>query len=64
MSCLEESFQQHQFIVLLINVEPFFDPYRHDPRLVQLAKKIGLAPQQTAKNRISVDFFTALQQGP
>jgi tetratricopeptide (TPR) repeat protein len=64
MSCLEESFQQHQFIVLLINVEPFFDPYRQDPRLVQLAKKIGLAPQQTAKNRMSVDFFSAPQQGP
>lgn len=48
IECMQKSFVQRKFIALLINVEPFFDRYRDEPKLVELAQKIGL-PQATAR---------------
>ena len=42
MDCLEESYQRRQFIAMLINAEPFFDAYRNEPRMVEIARKVGL----------------------
>lgn len=47
IECMQKSFAQRKFIALLIYVEPFFDRYRDEPKLVELAQKIGL-PQATA----------------
>ncbi len=46
MDCLEESYERRKFIAMLINAEPYFDAYRNEPRLIEIARKIGLpAPQ-------------------
>jgi tetratricopeptide (TPR) repeat protein len=42
MACLEKALQLHQGIVLVMNVEPFFAPYRQEPRFVRIAEKVGL----------------------
>jgi tetratricopeptide (TPR) repeat protein len=43
LSCLEGALRRRNGIVLVINVEPFFDAYRRDPRFSQIAKQVGLA---------------------
>ncbi len=46
MDCLEESYERRKFIAMLINAEPYFDAYRNEPRLIEIARKVGLpAPQ-------------------
>ena len=40
--CLEGALRRHEFVVLVLNVEPFFDAYRSDPRFAELVRKVGL----------------------
>jgi tetratricopeptide (TPR) repeat protein len=40
--CLEDAFNRHEFVVLVMNVEPFFDAYRSDPRFAEIISKVGL----------------------
>ena len=54
MDCLEESYQRRQFIAMLINAEPFFDAYRNEPRLIEIARKIGLPVAAPLKTRAMV----------
>jgi len=42
LSCLEGAFARHDFVVLVMNVEPFFDAYRGDPRFAEILRKVGL----------------------
>lgn len=42
LECLEDAFNRHEFVVLVMNVEPFFDAYRGDPRFAEIIKKVGL----------------------
>jgi len=42
LACLEGAFRGHEFIVLVMNVEPFFDAYRTDPRFAEIVRKVGL----------------------
>jgi hypothetical protein len=40
--CLEGAFARHDFVVLVMNVEPFFDAYRSDPRFRKIVSDVGL----------------------
>ena len=42
LACLEGAFARHDFVVLVMNVEPFFDAYRSDPRFAEIITKVGL----------------------
>jgi tetratricopeptide (TPR) repeat protein len=42
LACLEDAFSRHEFVVLVLNVEPFFDAFRGDPRFMGIISKVGL----------------------
>jgi hypothetical protein len=44
LACLEGAFARHDFVVLVMNVEPFFDAYRSDPRFAEIVRKVGISP--------------------
>ena len=44
INCLEQAYERHRFVVLLINVEPFFEAYRAESPVVNLARKLNLPP--------------------
>ena len=39
---LEEAYEQHDWLLCWVNVEPAFDPIRSDPRFIEILKKMGL----------------------
>src|SRR5262249_48597123 len=39
---LEKAFENHDFILTLLKVEPMFDNLRTDPRFMLLLKRVGL----------------------
>ncbi|PYS97822.1 MAG: hypothetical protein DMF63_18560 [Acidobacteria bacterium] len=41
---LEKSYQNHDWFLQRINVDPFMDPLRDDPRFNEMVKRIGLTP--------------------
>jgi tetratricopeptide (TPR) repeat protein len=56
--CLEGALSRHEFVVLVMNVEPFFDAYRADPRFAELVRKVGLP---TDAVQVSITPAAALQ---
>jgi tetratricopeptide (TPR) repeat protein len=42
LACLEDALERREFVVLVMNVEPFFDAYRSDPRFAGIISKVGL----------------------
>lgn len=55
MDCLEQAYERHQFVVLLINVEPFFERYRAEPRMLNLARKLALPPVTSGREVAPVE---------
>lgn len=53
VDCLKRAYERREFIALLINVEPYFEPYRHDPRILELAHKIGLPQRSEASDSMT-----------
>ena len=43
-SGLDKAYDEHDFILLLLKVEPMFDKLRTDPRFTVLLKRVGLEP--------------------
>ncbi len=43
-ACLENAYEQRETRVVKVNVVPFFDPLRSDPRFADLLRRIGLPP--------------------
>jgi serine/threonine-protein kinase len=39
---LEKAYEEHYEVLAFINIIPFFDPLREDPRFAELLKKVGL----------------------
>jgi tetratricopeptide (TPR) repeat protein len=54
MDCLQESYQRRQFIAMLINAEPYFDAYRNEPRLIEIARKVGLPASQLKTSAVAL----------
>ena len=38
---LETAFNEHDYLLPRINVEPFLDPLRNDPRFVDIVKRLN-----------------------
>lgn len=60
IDCLEQALARRESVVLVMNVEPLFDPYRDDPRFVRIARATGLpaATEQTG----SITLIDKFQQ--
>ena len=43
-SWLNKAYEEHDFILVLLKVEPMFDKLRSDPRFTVLLKRVGLEP--------------------
>ncbi len=43
-ACLQKAYEQHDARLVLLKVEPLFDPLRSDPRFQDLQRRIGLPP--------------------
>ena len=41
---LDKAYEEHDFILVLLKVEPMFDKLRSDPRFTLLLKRVGLEP--------------------
>lgn len=44
LDCLQDAYARREFVVLVMNVEPFFDAYRSDPHFAEIIGKVGLPP--------------------
>jgi hypothetical protein len=42
MEWLEKSYQNHDYWLLFMNVEPEMDPVRSDPRFQAIVRRLGL----------------------
>ena len=40
---LDKAYDEHYELLAFINIVPFFNPLREDPRFVELFKKVGLS---------------------
>jgi tetratricopeptide (TPR) repeat protein len=41
---LDKAYDERDFMLVLLNVEPIFDPLRSDPRFPVFVKRVGLSP--------------------
>ena len=39
---LEKAYQEHDLYLFLLNIDPYWDSIRSDPRFISLLKKMGL----------------------
>ncbi len=39
---LDKAYEEHYEVLVFVNIIPFFDPIREDPRFLELLKKVGL----------------------
>ncbi len=44
MRWLEEGYKEHEFLMIILNVAPEWDPLRDDPRFQDLMRRMNLAP--------------------
>jgi tetratricopeptide (TPR) repeat protein len=44
LDLLSAAVKKHEGVPLVMNVEPLFDPYRDDPRFIEIARATGLPP--------------------
>jgi tetratricopeptide (TPR) repeat protein len=57
INCLEQAYRHHEFVVLLINVEPFFEAYRTEPPLVDLVRKLNLPTVTPSRTVAAIGLF-------
>ncbi|MBC7932597.1 MAG: winged helix-turn-helix domain-containing protein [Rubrivivax sp.] len=43
LDLLERAYREHDFFIIYLKAEPFFDPLRDEPRFQELLRKVGLA---------------------
>jgi adenylate cyclase len=41
---LQKAYQEHDWAMMVLAVEPRYDPLRPDPRFQELVRKVGLQP--------------------
>lgn len=41
---LDKAFDEREFILVMLNVEPMFDPLRADPRFADLSRRVRFTP--------------------
>jgi tetratricopeptide (TPR) repeat protein len=53
LKCLENAYERHEIIVMVMNVEPLFDPYREEPRFREIQRKVGLPAPEYSRNGVA-----------
>jgi serine/threonine-protein kinase len=48
LDCLERALEEHDTHLLMLRVSPRWDPLRHDPRFIDLLRKLPLAADASA----------------